>query len=577
LNSDFEQGKASKKMAKHGEKILLALLPFWDPQIPPMGLACIKSPLKKQGREVTAVDANVEKRFRNIYDRYFGALKEYIPVNNRGNLYKIGHEVFRNHMMAHINHLDKKEYLDLVKILVFKTFYWEPDPSQVMELVQVIEDFYSRLEDYFLGLLEKEKPTVVGLSVFGGTLAASLFAFRLTRLRFPGIKTVMGGGIFSDQLAAGSPDFSSFLDATGDYIDKIVIGEGEILFPMLLQNELPESQRVYTVKDAGGRYLDLVSAQIPDFSDFDLQHYFALSIYGSRSCPFQCSFCSEATFWGTYRKKDPRQAAAELAHLSQKYKSQLFLMGDCLLNPIITDLSKALANVEVPVYWDGYLRVDKQVCDEEQTLLWRRSGFYRARIGCESASPRVLGLMGKKITPQQIKTAVSSLARAGIKTTTMWVIGHPGESEEDFQHTLDFLEELKDDIYEADCTPFYFWPNSQPGFDNWQKEHECVSLYPENARDMLLVRTWIMNGEPSREELYRRVNRFSRHCRKLGIPNPYSLHDVHEADQRWLKLQRNAAPPLLEFKKDTPVDECKSIHKLYLAEKKDVRNVDFGF
>ena len=103
-----------------------------------------------------------------------------------------------------------------------------------------------------------------------------------------------------------------------------------------------------------------------------------------------------------------------------------------------------------------------------------------------------------------------------------------------------------------------------------------MPLYPEEA-NMLMVRTWVMDCQPSREEIYRRVNRFARHCEKLGIPNPYSLHDIYEADQRWQKLQKNAAPSLLEFKKDITVDECKEVHKLCLAEKKDVRNVDFGF
>jgi hypothetical protein len=159
----------------------------------------------------------------------------------------------------------------------------------------------------------------------------------------------------------------------------------------------------------------------------------------------------------------------------------------------------------------------------------------------------------------------------------MWVVGHPGETEQDFQQTLDFIAELKDDIYEADGTPFYFWPNSQPGFNEWQRDHQYVTLYPETAKDMLMVRTWIMDCYPSREEIYRRVNRFARHCENLGIPNTYSLHEIYAADQRWKKLQKNAVPPALEFKKDTRVKECKDVHQFCLAEKKDVHDVDFGF
>jgi hypothetical protein len=65
------------------EKILLALLPFWDPQIPPLGLGCLKSYLKMHGYEVKTVDANLDVEFREILDSYYAILKTIIPVNCR--------------------------------------------------------------------------------------------------------------------------------------------------------------------------------------------------------------------------------------------------------------------------------------------------------------------------------------------------------------------------------------------------------------------------------------------------------------------------------------------------------------
>ena len=138
--------------------------------------------------------------------------------------------------------------------------------------------------------------------------------------------------------------------------------------------------------------------------------------------------------------------------------------------------------------------------------------------------------MSKKITVEQIKTAVSALAYAGIKTTTYWVIGHPGETEEDFQKTLDLIEELKSDIYEAETNPFWYVPNGQVNGDKWASR--STFLYPPWARDMLLIQQWVVDEEPSREVRYSRVNRFAQHCKKLGIPNPYSMIDIHHADKR---------------------------------------------
>jgi len=151
---------------------------------------------------------------------------------------------------------------------------------------------------------------------------------------------------------------------------------------------------------------------------------------------------------------------------------------------------------------------------------------------------------------EQIKAAVTSLASAGIKTTTYWVIGYPGETEEDFQQTLALIEEMKDDPYEADCNPFAYFLKGQVNSQNWGQAHECRLLYPDRAREMLITQTWILDCAPHRQEIYSRLNRFVAHCRKLNLPNPYSLREIYAADERWKKLHPNAVPSVLEFEKN---------------------------
>jgi hypothetical protein len=560
------------------EKVLLALLPFWTPQVPPLGIACLKSFLQRGGCDVKTVDINIEDVFKGIYDKYFDLLKTFVPVDNRGNFYNIGNDVLRNHMMAHLNYSDETGYIKLVKSLIFNTFYCHGDSNRVFKLDDIIREFYTRFETCFLGLLDEEKPAVLGLSVYSGTLPASLFAFKLAKSRYPHIKTVMGGGVFADQLDTGSPDFENFLEASKNYLDHIIVGEGEILFLKLLEKKLPESQRVYTLKDNQGEFLDLSSVDIPDFSDFNPRDYPNLTSYASRSCPFQCAFCSETVQWGKYRKKKAAQVVDELIKLYKRHGCQLFLMGDSLLNPIITGLAREFIKTDTAIYWDGYLRADQPVCDMDRTLLWRRGGFYRARLGVESGSQRVLDAMGKKLTPGQIKDAVSSLAHQGIKTTTYWVIGHPGETEEDFRQTLDIIEELKNDIYEAECNPFNYHPSGQVKSGEWAEKNRRSLLYPEDAGNMLVVRTWVMSCEPSRQETFERVSRFVRHCKKLGVPNPYSMSEIYRADERWKKLHKNAVPSLVDFKdKETRIDECRYAEQRFTLKDVCEDDGDFDF
>ena len=199
-------------------------------------------------------------------------------------------------------------------------------------------------------------------------------------------------------------------------------------------------------------------------------------------------------------------------------------------------------------------------------------------MGLESGSPKILQLMGKRITLEQVKESVASLALAGIKTTTFWVIGHPEETEHDFQQTLDLLEELKDYIYEADCNPFYYYLSGQSNSGNWQDGYKQEPVYPDWAQDVLLSQTWRLDCLPTRQETYERVNRFIAHIRRLGIPDPYSLKDIYEADDRWAKLHKNAVPPLVELQDKTVyIDENKYVKILTAAKKKNLAEENFEF
>jgi radical SAM superfamily enzyme YgiQ (UPF0313 family) len=186
--------------------------------------------------------------------------------------------------------------------------------------------------------------------------------------------------------------------------------------------------------------------------------------------------------------------------------------------------------------------------------------------------------MDKRITRQQSRESLAALAYAGIKTTTFWLVGFPGETEQDFQQTLEFIEESQDNIYEADCNAFNYYLTGQANSREWLKKNKKTRLYPEWAKEILVTDTWILAGEPSRETAYDRVNRFVQHCNRLGIPNPYSLKDVYLADQRWKKLHKNAVPAVVELEnKNTYNPESSRVKRFIAAAQKDWENENFDF
>ena len=558
----------SSKKHIGGNKILLAILPYWDPMIPPMGITTLKAFLQKYGYIVKTEDLIVKKECLDFYNRYFEVLKQCVPEEKRGNFNNIGHDVLQNHMMAYQNVKNEKEYRELLKILIYRSYYVTAGDSHVTELHRIMDDFYIMLEAYWLELLETEKPDVVGVTAYKCTVPASLFVLKLTKKRYPHIKTLMGGGTFNETHAPDSPNFQALLDTSEEYLDKIIMGQGELLFLKYLRGELPQLQRVYTKADIGGKVLDFHEQDLPDFSDLEMDKYPYLAATASASCPYQCSFCIGSKVAGSYRVKEPAQTAAEMITMYRKYGHQLFFMTDSLLNPVVTGLAEEFTRSGVSLYYDAYFRVDEPSGDIRNTLSWRRGGLYRVRLGTESGSQRILDNMDKKITVEQIKATVSALAYAGIKTTTYWVIGHPGETEEDFRQTLDLLEELRDDIFQAECNYFLFHYSTQTNAEQWRKHIRL--LYPEQALDMLTFQFYTPGPgiEPSREETFRRVRRFETHCKKLGIPNPYSYSQHVKADERWQKLHENAVPPLLDF--------ISRRGNLYIDENQKIRQVAFA-
>ncbi len=552
------------------------VMPLWNPLIPPLGISCLKSYLNEHGYHATTADANVVPALNNIISDYFQRLGGWIPREQSGNFNNIANTVLEKHLMVHRRHTDEKEYLELMQAVVYQAFFQTISQDRIRELTNLIIEFFDEFRRYLTGLLEEVKPAVFGASVYGATVAVSLFAFEIAKELDPSVKTVMGGGIFSGEMAIDSPNFNYFINHT-PHIDCIIMGEGEQLFLHYLQGKFPEGKKVVTLDDISGSTLNLDTMPVPDFSDFDLRYYPNLPSYSSRSCPFNCSFCSEAVLWGKYRRKKASQVVRELDELSTRYGRQLFLLSDSLLNPIVTDLAKECIASGIYPYWDGYLRADKAVCDPENALLWRQGGFYRARLGLESGSVNILEAMDKRITPEQIRSAVATLADAGIKTTTYWIVGYPGETEEDFQATLDLIEEMKDNIYEADCNPFEYYLSGQKSSDQWSEAYSHSLLYPAWAEDMLMIQTWTLDCKPDREEVSRRLNRFSQHCRRLNIPNPYSKYDIYLADQRWKKLHQNAVPSLVELESSQQITECRGVQSLLEVEPLAEGEGDFDF
>jgi radical SAM superfamily enzyme YgiQ (UPF0313 family) len=539
------------------KKIDLMLLPFWTPFIPPLGISILKSFLNRYGQfDITTHDLNAVPEFTQTHNDYMHLIKMNLPKEYQGNINTIGNNLLMYHSLAYLRKESADNYFDLIRELVFKLFNYECDDQMLHVLDNEMANFFDSLSVYIDNLFSKSVPDVLGLSLFNSNIAPSLYVARKLKALNPQCKVIFGGGIFADQLFPGGPNFKSLIGEMSRYIDHVVVGEGEILFLKLLNGELKEGQFIYdSNKDLTGK-LDFSELRTPDFDDLDIDRYPYLSTFISRSCPFQCHFCSETIQWGQYRKRNIGEAVSEMTELSMKYNRSLFLLGDSLLDPVITNLSNEIIQAGVKLYWDGYLRVSKNASQPANALLWRSAGFYRARLGVESGSDRVLKLMNKGINKAEIKKTLKNLAAAGIKTTTYWIAGFPGETAEDFAETLDLLVELHEYIFSAECHPFAYFLKGQVASDVWATEQGIEPIFSDVLSKHTMLQSWRVKGSVSRQEVQKRVFDFNVICEQYGIQNPYNYAEWHIADKRWKKLHKHSVPSLLELQK-----EYKNPHK----------------
>lgn len=509
-------------------KILLVLPPFYTPWTPPLGIATLKAFLEQRCHSVRCFDLNTVPELWGMHHQYFETLQRLEEVSINDGYSKLWW-ILNAHTLACANGADRATCARLLETII-PLYGIRHDAKVVNALIPLVHRYFERL-DQVINRFDLSDLAVVGTSTFTTSLASSLFILKKVKQKRPRVVTVMGGGIFADDLALGSDNLNTLVEEY-PYVDHVVVGEGELLFQKLVQGEFAD-KRVVSIADLGGETLDIQEVPAPDFSDLDLASYYHLTVGGGRGCPFQCQFCSETVQWGAYRKKPMAQLVDQLVHLAQEYGNRTFFLADSLINPYVTDLAGELLERRANVLYDGFLRADKMAAERERVRLWARSGLYRVRLGVESGSARVLSLMNKKTFPEVISDVLKALSNAGIRTTTYWVVGFPGETEEDFRATLDFVQQHHRYIYELEAHPFYYHPYGQVG----SRLHKCDSLYPDDVVRVIKFKQWeIADRQPTRRETYDRLRRISKFAAGLGLPNMYVMAERYRAEDRWHRL-----------------------------------------
>ncbi len=119
----------------------------------------------------------------------------------------------------------------------------------------------------------------------------------------------------------------------------------------------------------------------------------------------------------------------------------------------------------------------------------REANFRRVTLGVESGSPRILKMIRKGETNEDVKSAVALLRSAGIYSHAFFMVGFPGETPEDIELTKKLILEAQPDHVEVNMVTPY------PGTDLFKK------LITENPDKIDRWHRWFHQGMATHSEL----------------------------------------------------------------------------
>lgn len=264
------------------------------------------------------------------------------------------------------------------------------------------------------------------------------------------------------------------------------------------------------------------------------------NMVGARGCPYDCSFCGAAVSANpdiTIRTRAPANLIAEMHELNARYGVTAFRFVDDLFLGYQRFIRQCMAafteeRIGERYVWDatGRINILSRMGDELLDVL-RSNGCREVALGIESGSARLLGYMGKRITPEMTRAVVRRLTERGISVKGYFILGFPTETRDELNETVRLVHDLWD-ITDAQpgrfrASVFEFRP--YPGTPEWQRIMSTGRYTPQQlldytavdltaggvdeamrARDEFNFSVNIQFGEPTVAEVRQRLTELSR-------------------------------------------------------------------
>lgn len=227
-------------------------------------------------------------------------------------------------------------------------------------------------------------------------------------------------------------------------------------------DELPFVSRIYRRFLKAGNYFN-PNALYP-----------MVTITASRGCPYQCIFCvyPQTMMGHKMRIRSVGNVVDELGYIVKSFPEvkAIFFEDDTFtaVKERCISISEEIIKRGITVSWTANARAD---LDYDTMKIMKESGCRCLCVGFESGSQELLNNIKKRVNIEKMRQFMESARRAGILIHGCFMVGHPGETKETMNQTLELAKTLNPDTVQF--YPIMVYPGTE-AYD-WYKERGLIT------------------------------------------------------------------------------------------------------
>lgn len=312
-----------------------------------------------------------------------------------------------------------------------------------------------------LSRVQEFRPDAIGLTVTSPTFSLTLDFAKILKNTFTGVPFIIGGTHVSI--------FQKSVLEENNVFDFGVIGDGEITLCELM-DRLDEKSSYKEIKGLIWRSDDTTfqndfrpPEKNLDVYPFPARHLLRNDLYmrnnpyvgyqisaafmATRGCPYNCIYCAVKNIPnGTMvRFRSTENIIEELDQIVNGMGiKHVAFNDDCLTfrrNNVMV-LCEEIHKRGLKFTWEGLSRADR--VDLEMLKEMKRAGFVRMSFGIESGNQRILDVLQKNESLEDIANGIRMAHQAGIVTRGSVIIGSPHETKSEVEETFRFITKLKE-------------------------------------------------------------------------------------------------------------------------------------